>query len=63
VKVRNKFSSISELIGIDPSGFSISAFVAHPSDMILKFAAMSVVNLGIKDVGDFELGLVFNNEG
>ena len=63
MKIHDKFGSISELISIDPRGFFVSAFVAHPSDKILKFAAMSVVNLGIKDVRDFELGLVFDNEG
>ena len=62
-EVRNKFGSISKLIGIDPRGFFISAFVAHPLDKILKFAVMSVVNLGIKDVRNFEFGLVFDNEG
>ena len=63
MKIHNKFSSISEFISIDPRGFFISAFVAHPSDKVLKFAAMSVVNLGVKDVGNLEIRLVFDNEG
>jgi len=63
VKVHNKFSSISKLIGIDPRGFFIGAFVACPSDKVLKFAVMSVVNLGVKDVGNLKFGLVFDNEG
>ena len=63
MKVHNKFGSISKLIGIDPRGFFVSAFIAHPSDKILKFAVTSVVNLGVKDVRNFEFGLVFNNEG
>jgi len=63
VKVCNKFSSISKLIGIDPRGFFVSAFIASPSDKVLKFVVRSVVNLGIKDVGNLEFGLVFNNEG
>ena len=63
MKINDKFGSISELIGIDPRGFFVSAFVTCPSDKILKLAATSVVNLGIEDVGDLELGLVFNNEG
>ena len=62
MKIRNEFGSISELIGIDPRGFFISAFITCPSDKILKLAMTSVVNLGIKDVGDFEFGLVFDNE-
>ena len=63
MKVCNKFGSISEFISIDPRGFFISAFVAHPSDKVLKFAVMSVVYLGIKDVGNLEFGLVLDNEG
>jgi len=62
VKVRNEFGSISKLIGIDPRGFFVSAFIACPSDKILKLAATSVVNLGIKDFGDFKFGLVFDNK-
>ena len=63
MKIHDEFGSISELIGIDPRGFIISAFVTCPSDKIFKLAAMSVVNLGIEDVRDFKLGLVFDNEG
>ena len=63
MKIRNKFSSISKFSGIDPRGFFVSAFVAHPLDKVLKFAATSVVNLGVKDVGNLEFRLVFDNEG
>ena len=63
MKVRNKFGSISKFSGVDPRGFFVSAFVACPSDKVLKFAATSVVNLGVKDVRNLEFRLVFDNEG
>ena len=62
MKIHDKFGSISKLIGIDPRGLFVSAFITRPSDNILKLAATSVVNLGIEDFGDFEFGLVFDNE-
>ena len=62
MEIRNEFGGVPELIGIDARGFLVSAFIACPSDEILKLAATSVVNLGIEDFGDFEFGLVFNNK-
>ena len=62
MEIRNEFGGVPELIGIDPRGFFISAFVTCPSDKILKLATTSVFNLGIKDVRDFEFRLVFDNE-
>ena len=63
MKICNKFGSISKFSGVDPRGFFISAFIARPSDKVLKFAVTSVVNLGVKDVGNLEFRLVFDNEG
>jgi len=56
VKIHNKFGSVSKFISIDPRGFFVSAFIAHPADKVLKFAVTSVVNLGVKDVRNLESG-------
>ena len=48
----------------DPRGFFISACIACPSDKVEEFAGMvSVVNLGVENLGDFEFRFIINKDG
>src|SRR5882724_2867070 len=63
MEIQDKFGHVSKFSCKYPRGFLVSAFVTHPSDQVQQFTGVtSVINLGIKNFGDFKLGFIIYHD-
>jgi len=60
-EVRDQFQNMSEFGCEDSRGFFISAFGSCPADKVKEFSdATVIVNLGVKNLGDFNFRFIIN---
>ena len=63
MEIHNKFRSMSKLRSEYPGSFFISALIPCPMDKIQWHSSTTmVVNLGVKDFGNFEFQFVINSD-